>query len=105
MLLQLVKIEEEYEEKKRQCEQLEEELNSLKQEYAKTEHDLTTEITELQPHSEQLKVSDGILTCSDVSYWPCVEVEAEEKKVHLNEAKEKLEQLNARIEVSTLSRL
>ena len=58
-----MKIEEEYEEKKKCCEALEEELNSLKQECTKTEHDLTAEITRLQPHSEQLKVSSNITTC------------------------------------------
>jgi len=65
MINQLVKIEEEYEEKKRSCQLLEEELNGLKQECAKTEHNLTAEITELQPYSEQLKVSNDIphITC------------------------------------------
>ena len=53
---QVVKVEEEYEEKKKQCELLEEELNSLKQECARTEQNLTTEINELRPCCEQLKV-------------------------------------------------
>lgn len=55
-----MKVEEEYEEKKRRCEVLEEELNSLKEECTKTEHNLTTEIGELQPYSEQLKVSGDL---------------------------------------------
>ena len=54
---QLVKIEEEYEEKKRRCDVLEEELNSLKQQCTTVEHNLTTEIKQLQPLSEQLKVT------------------------------------------------
>lgn len=57
-----MKVEEEYEEKKGSCQLLEEELNSLKQECAKTEQNLTAEITELRPHSEQLKVSNDIST-------------------------------------------
>lgn len=54
---QLVKIEEEYEEKKRCCDLLEEDLNSLKQQCTTVEHNLTTEIKQLQPLSEQLKVT------------------------------------------------
>ena len=52
----MVKIEEEYEEKKRHCEALEEQLNSLKDDCTKTEHNFTAEIAELQPLSKQLKV-------------------------------------------------
>ena len=51
-----MKIEEEYEEKKRHCEALEEQLNSLKDDCTKTEHNFTAEIAELQPLSKQLKV-------------------------------------------------
>ena len=56
-------MEEEYEEKRRRCDLLEEELKSLKQECTKVECDLTTEIKELQPLSEQLKVSHDHVLC------------------------------------------
>lgn len=61
---QLVVIEEDYEEKKRHRETLEEQLNNLKQQCTKTEQDFTAEIAELQPYSEQLKVFNDICTLS-----------------------------------------
>ncbi|XP_065890306.1 uncharacterized protein [Dysidea avara] len=77
---QLLKVEEDCTEKKKDCELLEEELNNLKEECATTEHNLTTQISELQPQSEQLKV------------------EVEEKERELRKATEKLEQLTNRTE-------
>jgi len=50
-------VEKDCAEKKKHRELLEEELNNLKQECMTTEHNLTTQITELQPQSEQLKVN------------------------------------------------
>ena len=65
--VQLREVEEDCNEKKKHCELLEEELKNLKEECSATEYNLSTQLAELKPRSEQLKV---IQSSAQNSSWP-----------------------------------